>query len=459
MDKNKLGIRYWLSFIVAGLVGQLAWAVENNFLNLYVFGATQSTKYIPIMTAASAAVATLATILIGVLSDRLGKRKIFVSCGYIIWGITIIIFAFIMPNNGELALLPIGLPMTGSVLALSGTLIVIMDCVMSFFGSGANDACFNAYVTEKTNKNIRGKVESVLSILPLVSIIMVVLIGGILVQSSDHHPYWDIFFFILGGITIIAGVGCLFLLPNDEIKPNKNQSYAENLIHGFKPSVVKRNPILYVALTGFLIFNMAVQVFMPYFMVYVQQTLKIVNEQFTLTLGIVLVTACVLTVVLGLFMDKIGKNKIVIPAICVGIVGGIIMFFVTEQIGAIFGGIILISGYLFGTAVLGAKVRDYTPENEAGLLQGVRMVFAVLIPMVTGPYIGQGVSNINAQYYSNPDYGGETTLLPNKYIFLFTSIVFLLAIPVMIYMIKKEKELAKVKIVKKPIAKKKKGTK
>lgn len=447
MDKQKLGMRYWLSFIVAGLVGQLAWAVENNFLNLYVFGATGSTKYIPIMTAASAIVATLATILIGVLSDRLGKRKIFISCGYVIWGITIIIFAFIMPNTGNLTLLPIGLPMTGSVLLLSGTLIVIMDCVMSFFGSGANDACFNAYVTEKTNKDIRGKVESVLSILPLVSIIMVVLIGGILVQSSDHHPYWDIFFFILGGITILAGVVCFFLLPNDKILPNKEQSYAENLIHGFKPSVAKKNPILYIALTGFLIFNMAVQVFMPYFMVYVQQTLGIVNEQFTLTLGIVLVTACVLTVILGLFMDKIGKNKIVIPAILVGVVGGVVMFFVKSQVGAIIGGITLISGYLFGTAVLGAKVRDYTPENEAGLLQGVRMVFAVLVPMVTGPYIGQGVSYINAEFYRNPDYGGEVTLLPNKFIFLFTSIIFLLAIPVMIYMIKQEERQRLLKII------------
>ncbi len=84
------------------------------------------------------------------------------------------------------------------------------------------------------------------------------------------------------------------------------------------------------------------------------------------------------------------------------------------------------------------------------------MVFAVLVPMVTGPYVGQGVSYINAQYYQNPDYGGETTLLPNKFIFLFTSIVFLLAIPVMIYMIKKEKELTKVKVAVKPIAKKKK---
>ena len=31
---TKLGIRKWLSFIIAGFVGQLAWAIENNYFNL-----------------------------------------------------------------------------------------------------------------------------------------------------------------------------------------------------------------------------------------------------------------------------------------------------------------------------------------------------------------------------------------------------------------------------------------
>lgn len=446
VNKNKLSLRYWSSFIFAGLIGQFAWAVENNFLNLFVVDASHSTMFIPIMTAASAAVATLTTIFIGVLSDRLGKRKIFISCGYIVWGITIIAFAFIMPNNGELSYFPIGLPITGNVLVISGTLIVIMDCVMTFFGSTSNDACFNAYVTEKTNNQVRTKVESVLSVLPLLAIIVTLFLQSTLVRSSEHKPYWDIFFFMLGGITIVSGIIFIFLLPDDQIKPNKSQSYAQNLVHGFKPSVIKQNPILYLSLVGFLIFNMAVQVFSPYLMVYIEKTLGIQNEQFTLTIGLILGIASVLTVGFGLFVDKIGKNKVMIPAIAVAIVGGIIMFFVTNQIGVILGGIVLFSGHVCGTAVLGAKIRDCTPESEAGLLQGVRMVFVILIPMVTGPYIGQGVSYIDARYYE------DGSLLPNKFVFLFASIVFLFAVPVIIYMIKKEKELATAKPVKKEIS-------
>lgn len=428
---KKLGIRKWLSFIVAGLVGQLAWAIENNYLNLYVYKCTDSPDFIPIMTAASAVAATITTLLMGALSDRLGKRKAFISFGYILWGISIILFAFLDPTS-SLSFV------TGSAMA-SGTMIVIMDCVMTFFGSTANDAAFNAFVTDNTEQSNRGKVESVLSILPLVSMIAVVVVGGMFTNASD--PHWDIFFYIFGGITLVAGVACVFLLPKDIKEPNKEEPYFKNIFYGFRPRVIKDNKILYVILIAFMVFNMAIQVFMPYFMVYIQQNLGIIDDQFTVTLGIVLVVACIITVVFGLFMDKIGKNRIIIPAIAVGALGGLLMFIAKAQIMVIIGGIVLMVGYLVGTAVLGAKVRDYTPENEVGLFQGIRMVFVVMLPMVTGPYIGLGLSNINAQTYLN-EYN-QTTILPNSFIFLGAAVVFLLAvIPVIIY-INMEKKNAK----------------
>ena len=38
---------------------------------------------------------------------------------------------------------------------------------MTFFGSTANDAAFNAYITDAIDSGNRGKTESVLAILPL----------------------------------------------------------------------------------------------------------------------------------------------------------------------------------------------------------------------------------------------------------------------------------------------------
>ena len=60
--ENKLGIRKWLSFLFAGFVGQIAWAIENNVLNLYVFYTSPERAvnlFIPLMTALSAVTATI----------------------------------------------------------------------------------------------------------------------------------------------------------------------------------------------------------------------------------------------------------------------------------------------------------------------------------------------------------------------------------------------------------------
>ncbi len=425
MKATKLGVRKWLSFIVAGLIGQLAWAIENNYLNVYAYDATGVYNYIPIMTAASAVVATLTTLLMGALSDRLGKRKIFVSAGYIIWGISIILFAFLDPHSSVTFLT--------NAAFLSGTLIVIMDCVMTFFGSTANDAAFNAFVTDNTDESNRGKVESVLSILPLVAMIAIVLLQGMLVDPIKKD--WSIFFFIFGGITTLAGIGCLFLLPKDVKAPNKEEPYIKNIVYGFKPSVIKAQPKLYLALTAFMVFSIAIQIFMPYFMVYVN---KVLLFDMVSTAGPILGVACILTVVFGFFMDKIGKYKVVFGAIGAVVVGGVLLFLLNQQIGVIIGGIILMTGYLLATAVLGTKVRDFTPEKEVGLFQGIRMIFVVMIPMVTGPYIGQCASMINNEM-TKGDFG-QWSYAPTPYIFLFSAIAVLFVLIPLIILYKKEKQ-------------------
>ena len=424
MENSKLGWRKWLSFLVAGLIGQLAWAIENNYLNVFVFDCTGDTKFITLMTVFSAIAATITTLFMGALSDRLGKRKMFVSLGYIIWGFSIIMFAFLDPHRSY--------NIVAHSALVSGTMIVIMDCIMTFFGSTANDAAFNAFVTDNTETSNRGKVESVLSVLPLVAMIAVVLLQGMLV-GADKDWLW--FFVVFGGITSISGVVCIFLLPKDVKAPNKEEPYFKNIVHGFRPSVIKSRPKLYFALIAFMVFSIGIQIFMPYFMVYIQ---RVLGFDLVSAAGPILGVACVLTVLFGFFMDKIGKYKLVFGALAATVVGGLFLFFFKAYVGVIIGGIILMTGYLVATAVLGAKIRDYTPEKETGLFQGVRMVFVVMIPMVTGPFIGRGVSKINGTYALN-EYG-EMSVLPNQFIFLFAAITMLLVIVPLLLLINKERE-------------------
>ena len=429
MNTKKLGIRKWLSFIVAGLIGQLAWAIENNYLNVYVYDCTEKTIFITLMTVFSAIAATITTLFIGALSDRVGKRKLFISLGYVIWGISIILFAF-LDHRKPYSFIPVNATL------LCGTFVVILDCIMTFFGSTANDAAFNAFVTDNTETSNRGKVESVLSILPLIAMIAVVLLQGMLVK--EHDPAlgndWIWFFVAFGGITTLSGVVLIFLLPKDVKGPNKEEPYFKNIIHGFRPSVIKSRPELYLTLLAFMVFSIGIQVFMPYFMVYVGDVLKF---DLVSAAGPILGAACVLTVIFGFFMEKIGKYKLVYGAIGAAVIGGLLLFFLNDYISVVIAGIILMTGYLVSTAVLGAKIRDYTPEKETGLFQGVRMVFVVMMPMVTGPFIGQGASMINNSPVLNQYI--EWSYPPNQYIFLFAIIIIACTIIPLIFLMRREK--------------------
>ena len=94
--KTKLTKKFWAALTIFSLVGQIAWVIENMFLNTFIynmFGA--DSKAIAAMVAASAIAATLTTVFMGALSDRLGKRKVFMCGGYIVWGISILAFALI----------------------------------------------------------------------------------------------------------------------------------------------------------------------------------------------------------------------------------------------------------------------------------------------------------------------------------------------------------------------------
>ena len=88
MKKNR---KFWLTLIVFSLTGQIAWVVENMYFNVFIYKMFHaSASDIAAMVTASAIAATVTTVLIGALSDRLGKRKLFMCLGYIAWGISIL---------------------------------------------------------------------------------------------------------------------------------------------------------------------------------------------------------------------------------------------------------------------------------------------------------------------------------------------------------------------------------
>lgn len=84
--KQKLGRKFWSSMIIFGLIGQVAWVVENMYFNVFIYKMFHATAaQISLMVSASSVAATVTTILIGALSDKLGKRKLLICMGYNAW--------------------------------------------------------------------------------------------------------------------------------------------------------------------------------------------------------------------------------------------------------------------------------------------------------------------------------------------------------------------------------------
>lgn len=66
------------------------------------------------------------------------------------------------------------------------------------------------------------------------------------------------------------------------------------------------------------------------------------------------------------------------------------------------------------------------------------MIFTVLIPMIIGPLIAQALCQIGGEAYLNEF--GQTVFPPNKWLFLVTGVIFLMAIVPVLLMIRKEKQ-------------------
>ena len=422
-----LNARKWLGIVLIGLFGQFAWTIENMYFNVFLYNTISTDPgYIASMVAWSATVATLTTLLMGALSDRLGRRKALIALGYVLWGLSTGLFGFITPENAA-RLFP-----GANAAAAAAILVVVLDCVMTFFGSTANDAAFNAYITDVTDQSNRGRVESVLAILPLIA--MLVIFG--LFDGLTQQGRWKEFFGIFGIAVSVVGLLSLGLLRDDEgLKPRKDSTF-KNLLYGLRPGVVKESPELYLSFAAFCLFSIGVQVFFPYLIIYIQNYLGITD--YALILGVVLILASVISVVSGRFIDSLGKLVFVFPAALIMLLGLLGMYFVRKPVGVMVAGTVMMGGYMMVSAALSANIRDWTPEGKVGHFQGIRMIFAVMLPMIIGPAIGAAVIRGSNSTYVEL---GQVKTVPTPGIYLAAGAVLLLSVLPILLLRRREKQL------------------
>ena len=405
MEKTKkLGGKFWLALTIFSLMGQVAWVVENMYLNVFIyerFGASPGN--ISAMVAASAVTATLTTVFMGALSDRIGKRRLLICGGYILWGVSIFSFVF---ADMFVASATLGIILT-----------ILLDCVMTFFGSTANDAAFNAWLTDSTDSSNRGRAEGINAMMPLVAVLVV--FGGFMFLNAENKFYWTIIFSIIGALTLVIGVIGFFLIKEPKME-KAEMGYLDSILYGFKPKTVKSAPVLYIALAAFIVFNISIQIFMPYLIIYYQETLEMSN--YVLVMAPAIVIASIVTAFWGKLYDSKGFTLSGVLSLMMLIVGYIVLFFTQNTVLVFIGSLLMMSGYLSGMAVFGALIRDNIPQGKAGCLQGIRIFSQVLVPGIVGPAIGSAVLS-SADTIVNGD--GTESFIPNANIFLAAAIAVL----------------------------------
>ncbi len=448
---NKLGGRIWFNIILFGFMGQIAWAVENMFFNTFLYnaiynGASQTAvdgsidvmSAISIMVAASASFTVVATFLVGTWSDKAGKRKRFISFGYILWGIVTAAFGVISRDNTASLF---HLTDEVKILTVTVAIVIVMDCVMSFIGSSGNDAAFNAWVTDVTSTKNRATVESVLALLPLIATTAVMGLAGAVGTIG-----YDVFFIVLGAIVSVCGICGLFTLKDGQIHTEVSESYLKDLVYGFKPSVVKENKKLYLALTACCLSSTAFQVFFPYIFIYLGNvmhfSLDSVLASLTPTIiaiaAAVLILAIALLIFTGKLMDKFGKDKFMVFSVILYLLGLIATGFAKNIAVFFVCAVPALLGWALFSIAMNASVRDFMPEGKVGVFQGIRIIFFVLIPMIVGPFIGNLVCRISSVTYTN-EYGVVTSAPGSVMFWAAAAVAIFILIPVMVLR-KKEKK-------------------
>lgn len=416
----------WFLIVLVGLSGQIAWTIENMYFNVFLYNTISTDpSYIATMVASSAVVATLTTIIMGAFSDKIGKRKPFIAIGYIIWALTVLLFAFVSPQNFH-------------SVKKAAIAVIVLDCVMTFFGSTANDAVFNAYITESVDNKNRTKVESVVQILPMASMLLVFGLMDGLTQKGN----WPLFFTITAIIMAIAGL-LSFILIDDKKREKEekgNNSFVYLLSYGFRKETIKNNKELYVSLIAFAFTSFAMQIFFPYLIIYIQNFLGF--SSYVVLLAIVLVVASVVCVFGGKIVKRGQEVNSSFLCVVIMALGLLMMTYARSFVFTTIAGIVMMSGYLLSTSLLSALIRGYTPKGNEGGIQGVRMICQVMLPMVIGPFVGSiAIKGSNLTYEEL----GVVKTVPTPLIFTISSVVALLSIIPLVHLKKLESKNARIR--------------
>ena len=401
----------WTAIILLAFAGQLAWGVENQYFNTFVYdNIIPDPRPISWMVAASAITATLTTILLGALSDRTrsawGKRKPFILAGYLAWGI----FTAAFPSAALLK------PVT-----LAVGMAILFDSIMTFFGSTANDAALNAYITDVSDQHNRGRVVGVVQIMTWVAILIVYGASGMIIDAWGYYT----FFYMIGGLVFLLGlVGGLMVREQPDPTPPP-ASFWRQIADTFRAEALRANRSLFLLLFSLSLYGIAEQIFFPYLIIYLNHYLELPTLDASLVIFVcILVGGILLAYPFGLLADRIGRKRLALGAILLKMVGLLLFSLTKDMLLLVVTGTLWLAGMSAWMISTGAWTKDLYPEEKRGQFAGYFILFTVAFTMVPGPLLGGWLSST----YGIPTViNGQEGFIPTPLIFQVAGIATLVA--------------------------------
>jgi MFS family permease len=402
--------KIWVAIILLAFAGQLAWGVENQFFNTFMYNnITPDPRPISWMVAASAVTATLTTILMGTLSDRtrgrFGQRKPFILFGYLAWGVMTALY----PSAAFFK--PVGIAIF---------MAILLDCVMTFFGSTANDAALNAYVTDVTTAENRGRVMGVVQILTWVAILIVYGGAGPIIAGFGYYS----FFYVIGGLVFLLGLAGSTFIHEEPLLNKPERTYWHQLMESFQWKNLTVNREFFLVMIAIMLWQIAFNIFFPYIIIYLQHYLQFDITSSSITIAaIILIGGIAAAWPFGLLVDRWGRKPVALTAVVAEMVG-LILFSLTKSLAPlIVTGILWLAPFTAWSIATSTWSKDLFPEDKRGQFAGFYL-FWVMLPMILGPLTGGWLSSA---YGIKTVIDGQAAIVPTPLLFQVAGVATLLA--------------------------------
>lgn len=430
-NTRKSGGSFWLMLWGLGLAGQICWNIENQWFNTFIYAKiAKDSTIVTIMVITSALITTFSTFLFGTMSDRLGKRKKFISIGYICWGITTILFGLTeFISRGQVG--------TGAKMSvLAAVLVILADDIMSFFGSMGNDCGYSAWSNDMTHDKNRGQVGAVLAVLPVIGTVLGTIVGGMLIGSNDNY---QLLFWVMGLFVIISGVlSLIFLKEAPHVVPHKEGSFWQQFSQVFRfKEMLKQRELLMACLTS-TIFFIAFNIYFTHMGNWLIYRMGFDASSMGLIEGIGLLLASLL-VIPGIKLINNNKTPLLTAiSIVLNFVGVVYIYFTIgpdtvtptnlfslPNLPLFIGVFLAGAGYILLAQSLTMWVKELYPEEAKGQFEGIRITFFNLLPMFAGTILANIIVKNGSGTFIN-DYG-ITENIPTEAIYGWAALIVLFA--------------------------------